>query len=112
MALIIEGKMPKQCWSMRTVDGETIRTFCPLFTGCKSKLPYDVDYRPSDCPIKGEIPDNYEQLIADGYTAEKRKEEMEKLMQRIISTPVVYVLADSLDAVPPGATYMKEVKRR
>ena len=63
MALIIKGDMPKACWNMRNVDGKIIRYSCPYCGCCSHVFPYDVDYRPSDCPILGEMPDEYGRLI-------------------------------------------------
>ena len=63
MALIIKGDMPKACWNMRNIDGEIIYYKCPYCECCGHVCPYDVDYRPSNCPIVGELPDKHGRLI-------------------------------------------------
>lgn len=62
MALIIDAPMPPSCRWHNTNGRNTSVEICPYLQSCSAEFNVD-DWRPSDCPIIGEIPDKHGDLI-------------------------------------------------
>ena len=62
MALIIKGGMPPSCRWHNKQGKSTPVEVCPYFQNCPAEFNFE-DYRPSDCPIIGEMPDEHGRLV-------------------------------------------------